>query len=88
MSGVEGIRVLKERRNVIASAIMARIHVDMVGDAYELKITGGEDSGSAETKTARSDQLEQYLRRKGCTDAGVSNLLDQLKTSSHAEVDL
>jgi len=67
---------------------MARIYVDMVGDAYEVKITGREDSGSAETKTARSDELEGYLRRKGCTDAGVSSVRDQLKTSTHAEIDL
>ena len=73
---------------MIASAIMARIHVDMVGDAYEVKISGREDSGLAETKTARSDELEAYLRRKGCTDTGVSSLRDQLKTSTHAEIDL
>jgi hypothetical protein len=67
---------------------MARIHVDMVSDAYEVTITSREDSGSVETKTARSDELEGYLRRKGCTDAGVSSLRDQLKTSTHAEIDL
>ena len=67
---------------------MARIYVDMVGDAYEVKITGRKDNGSVETKTARSDELEGYLHRKGCTDAGVSKIRDQLKTSTHAEIDL
>ena len=67
---------------------MARIYVDMSGDAYVVKITGSEDGGSGPNKTLRADELQQYLRLHGCNDTGFSNLLEQLKTSTHAEIDL
>ena len=74
--------------NLIVSTTMARIYVDMSGDAYEVKITGSEDGGSGPNKTLRADELPAYLRLHGCNDTGLSNLLEQLKTSTHAEIDL
>jgi len=67
---------------------MARIYVDMSGDAYEVKITGAEDGGSGPNKALRADELQPYLRHHGCGDTGIANLLEQLKTSTHAEIDV